>query len=74
MGEPRDHHPQSEKDKYCMLSLTCEIHNMTQADLYTKQKQILFRPREKICGCQEGGRVRKGWVVSLGLADANDYV
>ena len=47
---------QKEKDKYHMISLICVIQNMTQMNLFTKQKQI-HRHREKTCGCQGGG----GW-------------
>ena len=35
----------------CIISLTCEISNMTQMDLSPKQKQT-HRHREQICGCQ----------------------
>ena len=41
---------------------------MTQMNLSTKQKQT-HRHREQTCGC--GG---KGWIGSLGLADANYYI
>ena len=41
---------------------------MTQMNLSTKQTH---RPREHICGRQEGGRLKEGWIGSLGLADAN---
>ena len=41
-----------------MTSLTCEIYNMIQMNLSTKQKQTC-RHREQICGCQgEGGQGR----------------
>ena len=30
--------------------------------------------REQICGCQGGRGMGKGWIGSLGLADANDYI
>ena len=46
---------QKEKDKYHMVSLTCEIQNMAQMNLSTKQKQT-HRHREQTCGCQGGGR------------------
>ena len=42
----------SDKDKYCMISLTCGILNKT------KQKQI-HRYREQIGGCQRWGEW--GW-------------
>ena len=43
---------------------------MTQINLSIKQKHTQ-RYREQPCGCQGGGGVREGWIVSLGLADAN---
>ena len=47
---------QKEKDKY-MISLTCEVKNMAQMNLPTKQKQI----HRKTCGCQgREERERKG--------------
>ena len=53
---------QKEKGKYHMTSLTCEISNMPQMNLLTKQKQI-HRHREQTCGCQGGW-----WVGKDGLA------
>ena len=38
-----------------------------------KQKQTQ-KHREQTCGCQGGGGVGKGWIGSLGLADANYYI
>jgi len=52
------------KDKYHMISLICEIWNMAQINLSTKQKQT-HRHRKQICGCQgqgAGGR-EVGWSV-----------
>ena len=43
----------TEKDKYHMISLICGAPNMTQMNLYTKQKQTL-RLREQACGCGGG--------------------
>ena len=40
-----------EKDKYHMISLICEIENMTQMNLSMKQKWI-HRHREQTCVCQ----------------------
>ena len=44
---------------------------MTQMNLFMKQKQI-YRHRDWTCGCKGG--VRKGWIGSLGLADASHYM
>ena len=46
---------QKEKDKY-MISLTCEVKNMAQVILSTKQKQT---QREQTCSCREQ-RLREG--------------
>ena len=35
-----------------------------------KQKQT-HRHKEQICGCQWGEGMGEGWIMSLGLADAN---
>ena len=39
-------------------------------------KKGTYRHKEKICGCQEGGRLGEGMDVtgSLGLADAKYYI
>ena len=50
---------QTEKDKYHMISLTCGIWNMTQMNLFTKQKQT-HRHRKQIYGYQSGKGVGKG--------------
>ena len=42
---------QKEKDKYHLISLICGMVNMTQMNLFAKQKQT-FRHREQTCGCQ----------------------
>ena len=42
---------QKEKDNYHMISLICEIENMTQMNLSMKQKWI-HRHREQTCVCQ----------------------
>ena len=61
---PRDYHireaSQTQKDKYHMISLICGIKNMTQMNLFIKQKQT---HREQTCDCQRGGRgeVRMDW-------------
>ena len=39
----------------------------------TKQEQTP-KHREWICDCQDGGVVGEGWIGTLGLADANDYI
>ena len=54
---------QKEKDKYHMISLIYGIKNMTQMNIYTKQKQT-NRHREQICGCWGQGSVGEevgGW-------------
>ena len=63
----------SQKDKYHMISLICGIYNMTQMNLFMKQKET-HRHREQTCGYQEGEWVGEGWIGSLGLADANYYI
>ena len=62
-----------EKDKYHMISLICEIENMTQMNLSMKQKWI-HRHREQTCVCQGWGRAGEEWIGSLGLADASYYI
>ena len=49
---------QKEKDKPQMISLICGIYDMTQMNLFMKQKQT-HRYREQTCGCQ-GGRDGEG--------------
>ena len=44
---------QKEKDKYYMISLICEIQNITQMNLSTKWKQT-HRHRKQTCGCHKG--------------------
>ena len=39
----------------------------------TEKKQT-HRHREQTCGCQGGGGSGRGWIGSLGLADANCYI
>ena len=51
---------QKEKDKY-LISLICGIQNMTQMNLFTKQKKT-HRHREQTCGYQGGGGVKEGWI------------
>ena len=41
-------------------------------NLSTKQRET-HRHRGQTCGCQGGG-VEEGWIGSLGLADANNYI
>ena len=54
---------QKEKDKYHMISLIYGIKNMTQMNIYTKQKQT-NRHREQTCSCQWGaGREWDEWGV-----------
>ena len=43
---------------------------MTQMNVSRKQKQT-YRHREETCGCQGAG---EGWLVSLGLTDADYYI
>ena len=62
-----------EKDKYHMITLTCEIQNMTQMNLSVKQQQP-HRYREQTCGCQRGKWAGEGWIGNLGLADANHFI
>ena len=50
---------QKEKDKYHRLSLACEIENVAQMNLSTKQKQT-HRHREQTCGCQGMGKELDG--------------
>ena len=65
---------QRDKHKYCMISLLCGIFKkIVQMNLYTKQKQT-HRHRKQTYGCQKGGGMGKGWIGSLGLADANYYI
>ena len=59
---------QKEKDKYHRISLACEIENVAQMNLSTKQKQT-HRQREQTCGCQGGGEGIE-WTGSLGFVDA----
>ena len=42
-------------------------------NLSMEQKQT-HRHKEQTCGCQGGGGARKGWIGSLGLANANYYI
>ena len=42
-------------------------------NISTNQKQT-HRHREQTCGCQVGGSVEEGRIVSLGLVDANSYI
>ena len=46
---------------------------MTQRNLSMKQKQTQ-RHREQTCGCQGEGRLGKGWIGTLGLADTSSYI
>ena len=65
IDEKGDYHTKwskSDKDEY-MLSLTCVIQNMTQINLFTKQKQT-NRHRKQTYGYQGEGGVNR----SLGLA------
>ena len=41
---------QKKKDKYHMILLICGIKNMTQMNLFMKQKQI-HKYREQTCAC-----------------------
>ena len=51
---------QTKKDKYHMISLICEVYNMAQMNLSTKQKHT-HKHRGQTCGCQgEGGWGRDG--------------
>ena len=63
----------NQKDKYHVISLTCQIYNTTQTNLSAKQKQT-HRHREQTCGCQAGRGEGEGWPGSLGLVDANYYI
>ena len=47
---------QTEKDKFLMISLKCRIWNMTQMNLFTKEKQT-HRHRKQTFGYQSGKRV-----------------
>ena len=47
---------QKEKDKFHLISFTCGIKNMTQMNLFTKQK---LRYREHTSSCQREGRGRQ---------------
>ena len=73
MDATRDYHTkwssQKEKDKY-MISLTCEVKNMAQVILSTKQKQT---QREQTCSCQEQELI-EGLNECLGLIDENHYI
>ena len=55
---------QKEKDKCYMISLICEIQNMTQMNLSTKWKQT-HRHRKQTCGCHGGDGLgtdrKRGW-------------
>ena len=54
---------QKEKDKY---------HDITyMRDLKQDTNELIYK---QTCGCQGGERVRKGWIGSLGLVDANCYI
>ena len=49
---------QTEKDKYCRISLICGISKIIQMNVYAKQKQI-HRQRTQASGYQRGkGRAR----------------
>ena len=61
-----------EKDKYRMTSLICGIQNMTQMNLFTKQKQA-HRHRAQILWLPKGREVGKGWSGRLGSGEANHY-
>ena len=53
-----------------MISLTCEVKNMAQVILSTKQKQT---QREQTCSCQEQELI-EGLNECLGLIDENHYI
>ena len=75
MDGPRDYHTKSsqkEKDKYHMISLICGISNMTQMNLFTKQKQT-HRHRKETYGYQRGNKV-EGLIRSLGLTYTHYYI
>ena len=64
---------QKKKDKYHMPSLICGIWNITQMNESTKQKQT-HRHREQTVVAKGEVAKGKGWIGSLGLAEANDYI
>ena len=57
--------------KYQMISLICGIYNMTQ--MFVLCNKQTHSHREQICVCQGEG-VGEGWIETVGLVDANDYI
>ena len=62
-----------EKDEYRMISVIRGIQNMTQMNLFTKQKQT-HRHRAQFLWLPKGREVGKGWSGRLGLGEANYYI
>ena len=59
MNGPKDYHTkwsESQKVQYSMISVICEIYNMTPMNTSIRQKQT-HRHREQTCDCPEVG----GW-------------
>ena len=50
---------QAEKDKYCVMSFICRIWNMTEMNLFMKQKQT-HRQGKQTYGYQKGEGVEEG--------------
>ena len=63
---------QKKKDTYHVISFICGTQNMTQMNLFTKQKQT-HGHRENPCGCQWGGGWGR-WSGRLALVDVSYYI
>ena len=59
---------QKEKEKYCIISLTCGIYNMTQMNLHNRNRPINREDRFVVA---TGDGLAHGWRRRLGLADVS---
>ena len=74
MDGPKDYHAKwSKSDRQILNDITYMWNLKCNRNELTKQKQT-HRHREETWGCQGVGSSGKGWIGSLGLADANYYV
>ena len=65
---------QTEKDSYCMISLTCGIKKIQPTSEYNKKEadSETWRTDWRLPRGRGGGG--EGWIGSLGLIDANYYI
>ena len=63
---------QTEKDKFCMISLICGIQKIKQMNVYSKRETYRYRKQasDSQCGERRGERKNRG----MGLKDTNYYV